>query len=82
MSEEEYIAAKLRGCQADGIIGGTGDAVPPFIHEAVMIGRPFSAATVGGLEEGVNKYIDQMRTELVSAMVLTSVTTASAELLR
>ena len=39
--------------------------------DAVMIGRPFSVATVGGLEEGVTKYIDQIRTELVSAMALT-----------
>ena len=28
-------------------------------------------ATIGGGEEGVQKYIDQIRTELVSAMVLT-----------
>ena len=39
--------------------------------DAVMIGRPFSVATVGGLEEGVTTYIDQIQTELISAMVLT-----------
>ncbi|MDJ0888106.1 MAG: alpha-hydroxy-acid oxidizing protein [Desulfobacterales bacterium] len=39
--------------------------------DAVMIGRPFSVATVGGLEDGVRTYIDQIRTELISAMVLT-----------
>ncbi len=39
--------------------------------DAVMIGRPFSVATIGGLEEGVSTYIDQIRTELLSAMVLT-----------
>ncbi|MDJ0886388.1 MAG: alpha-hydroxy-acid oxidizing protein [Desulfobacterales bacterium] len=39
--------------------------------DAVMIGRPFSVATVGGLEDGVKTYIDQIRTELISAMVLT-----------
>lgn len=39
--------------------------------DAVMIGRPFSVATVGGGEEGVGQYIEQIRTELVSAMVLT-----------
>jgi isopentenyl diphosphate isomerase/L-lactate dehydrogenase-like FMN-dependent dehydrogenase len=39
--------------------------------DAVMIGRPFSVATIGGLEDGVKTYIDQIRTELISAMVLT-----------
>jgi isopentenyl diphosphate isomerase/L-lactate dehydrogenase-like FMN-dependent dehydrogenase len=28
-------------------------------------------ATIGGLEDGVKTYIDQIRTELISAMVLT-----------
>jgi 4-hydroxymandelate oxidase len=39
--------------------------------DAVMIGRPFSIATMGGLKEGVIRYIEQLRRELVSAMVLT-----------
>lgn len=39
--------------------------------DAVMIGRPFSIATVGGLEEGASKYIQQLTGELKSAMVLT-----------
>lgn len=39
--------------------------------DAVMIGRPFSVATVGGLQEGVEKYIDQLKAELTAAMVLT-----------
>lgn len=39
--------------------------------DAVMIGRPFSVAAVGGLEEGVGAYIDRIKSELVSAMVLT-----------
>lgn len=39
--------------------------------DAVMIGRPFSIATVGGLQEGVEKYIDQLKAELTAAMVLT-----------
>ncbi len=39
--------------------------------DAVMIGRPFSIATVGGLEEGAGKYIQQLQTELTAAMVLT-----------
>ena len=40
--------------------------------QAVMIGRPFSVAAVGGLQEGVEKYLDQLKNELTSAMVLTS----------
>ena len=40
--------------------------------QAVMIGRPFCVAAVGGLQEGVEKYLDQLKNELTSAMVLTS----------
>jgi hypothetical protein len=36
-----------------------------------MGGRPFSVAAIGGLTEGVEKYIEQIQSELVSAMVLT-----------
>jgi 4-hydroxymandelate oxidase len=39
--------------------------------DAVMIGRPFSVAAVGGLKDGVLKYLRQIETELISAMVLT-----------
>jgi len=39
--------------------------------DAVLIGRPFSIATVGGLEEGAGKYIQQLQSELLAAMVLT-----------
>ncbi|MBW2658882.1 MAG: alpha-hydroxy-acid oxidizing protein [Deltaproteobacteria bacterium] len=39
--------------------------------DAVMIGRPFSIAAVGGLQNGVEKYIDTIREELKQAMVLT-----------
>ncbi|GFM37918.1 alpha-hydroxy-acid oxidizing protein [Desulfovibrio psychrotolerans] len=39
--------------------------------DAVLIGRPFSIATVGGLEEGASKYIQQLQGELLAAMVLT-----------
>jgi len=46
--------------------------------DAVMIGRPFSVAAVGGLQEGVAAYIDQIRSELVSAMVLTGTASVSA----
>jgi len=39
--------------------------------DAVLIGRPFSVAAVGGLQDGVEKYIDTIREELKQAMVLT-----------
>ncbi len=39
--------------------------------DAVMIGRPFSIAAMGGLIEGVTKYIEALRTELMQAMVMT-----------
>ncbi|MBI9079695.1 MAG: alpha-hydroxy-acid oxidizing protein [Pseudodesulfovibrio sp.] len=34
VSEEDYIDAVVGGCQARGVIGCTGDGVPPVIHEA------------------------------------------------
>ena len=43
--------------------------------DAVMIGRPFSVAAVGGLQQGVEQYIDQIKMELEQAMVLTGVST-------
>jgi len=39
--------------------------------DAVMIGRPFSVAAVGGLQQGVEKYIENLQGELKQAMVLT-----------
>jgi isopentenyl diphosphate isomerase/L-lactate dehydrogenase-like FMN-dependent dehydrogenase len=58
---------------ADGGIRSGADVLKMIAlgADAVMIGRPFSVAAVGGLAEGVAKYIEQIRTELVSAMVLT-----------
>jgi len=46
--------------------------------DAVMIGRPFSVAAVGGLQEGVAAWIDQLRTELIQAMILTATADASS----
>lgn len=45
--------------------------------DAVMIGRPFSVAAVGGLTEGVEKYIDTIQGELMAAMVLTGTASIS-----
>jgi len=42
--------------------------------DAVMIGRPFSIAVMGGLKQGVIQYIEQLKSELVQAMVLTGCT--------
>lgn len=39
--------------------------------DAVMIGRPFTIAAIGDLKDGVMKYIDQVKLELVQAMILT-----------
>ena len=39
--------------------------------DVVMIGRPFAIAAVGGLKEGVEKYLEQIKSELIQAMILT-----------
>ncbi len=39
--------------------------------DAVMIGRPFTVAAMGGLKEGVLKYIDKLKLEFIQAMILT-----------
>ncbi len=39
--------------------------------QAVLIGRPFSVAAVGGLREGVAAYVEDLRSGLTAAMTLT-----------
>lgn len=39
--------------------------------DAVLIGRPFVTASFGGQREGVKAYVDSLKSELKSAMVLT-----------
>ena len=58
---------------ADGGVRTGGDVLKllGLGADAVMIGRPFSMAALGGLEQGVEAYIDQIRLELEQAMVLT-----------
>jgi 4-hydroxymandelate oxidase len=46
--------------------------------EAVMIGRPFSVAAVGGFKQGVSEYIQNITAELKAAMVLTGTARADA----
>ena len=46
--------------------------------DAVLIGRPFVRAAMGGLKEGVEIYLDTLRLELEQAMVLTGCRRASA----
>ncbi|MBI9110625.1 alpha-hydroxy-acid oxidizing protein [Maridesulfovibrio ferrireducens] len=46
--------------------------------DAVMIGRPFSIATIGGLQDGAEKYIDQLKSEFTQAMVLTGTARADS----
>lgn len=60
---------------ADGGVRTGGDVLKLLAlgADAVMIGRPFSVAAVGGLQNGVELYIDKIRTELEQAMVLTGV---------
>jgi hypothetical protein len=58
---------------ADGGVRSGGDVLKMLAlgADAVMIGRPVSIAALGGLREGVGKYLDQVRSELVQTMILT-----------
>ena len=70
------IAAAVKGkitILADGGVRSGGDVLKLLAlgADAVMIGRPFSIAAVGGLQDGVETYIDTIGEELKQAMVLT-----------
>lgn len=58
---------------ADGGVRSGGDVLKMLAlgADAVMVGRPVAIAAMGGLREGVGKYLDQLRGELVQAMILT-----------
>ena len=70
------IAAEMKGKLEIIVDGGvrTGADVLKMLAlgaDAVMIGRPFSIAAMGGLTDGVASYIETLRTELMQAMVMT-----------
>lgn len=77
------IADKVKGkvtILADGGIRSGGDVLKMLAlgADAVLIGRPFSVAAVGGLQPGVEASIDALMAELKQAMVLTGTRSASA----
>lgn len=75
------IAAAVKGritVLVDGGVRSGGDVLKLLAlgADAAMIGRPFSIAAVGGLQEGVEKYIDTLQGELKQTMVLTGTRSA------
>ena len=58
---------------ADGGVRSGGDVAKMLAlgADAVMIGRPLGVAAMGGLKEGVEKYLDKIKTELIQTMILT-----------
>ncbi len=77
------IAAKVKGritILADGGIRSGGDVLKMLAlgADAVMIGRPFAIAAVGGLQAGVEQYIETVQGELKQAMVLTGTHSVAA----
>ncbi len=77
------IADRVRGkitILADGGIRSGADVLKMLAlgADAVMVGRPFSVAAVGGLQEGVETYLDTLSMELKQAMVLTGTGSASS----
>jgi len=77
------IAAAVKGRIAvlvDGGVRSGGDILKLLAlgADAAMIGRPFAIAAVGGLQEGVEKYIDTLQGELKQTMVLTGTRSAMA----
>ena len=76
------ISAAVKGktaILADGGVRSGGDVMKLLAlgAEGVMIGRPFSVAAVGGLQEGVEKYLDKIHLELQQTMILTGTPSVS-----
>ena len=77
------IADKVKGkvtILADGGVRTGGDVLKMLAlgADAVLVGRPFSVAAVGGLQPGVETYIDTITAELKQTMVLTGTSTATS----
>ncbi|NOR23768.1 MAG: alpha-hydroxy-acid oxidizing protein [Desulforhopalus sp.] len=77
------IADRVKGritILADGGVRTGGDVLKMLAlgAHAVMVGRPFSVAAVGGLQAGVETYIDTLTSELKQTMVLTGTSEASS----
>jgi 4-hydroxymandelate oxidase len=77
------IADRVKGkitILADGGVRTGGDVLKMLAlgADAVMVGRPFSVAAVGGLQPGVETYIDTLMSELKQTMVLTGTSAASS----
>ena len=77
------IADRVKGkitILADGGVRTGGDVLKMLAlgADAVMVGRPFSVAAVGGLQAGVETYIDTLMSELKQTMVLTGTGSASS----
>lgn len=77
------ISAAVKGkieILADGGVRSGGDVLKLLAlgADGVMIGRPFSVAAVGGLQEGVEKYLEKIRVELQQCMVLTGTESVAA----
>lgn len=77
------IADKVKGkvtILADGGVRTGGDILKMLAlgADAVMVGRPFSVAAVGGLQPGVETYIDTIAAELKQTMVLTGTSAAAS----
>lgn len=70
------IAEKLKGKITILVDGGVRSGVDilkmiALGADAVLIGRPFVTASFGGEEEGVSLYVNKLKADLKSAMVLT-----------
>jgi 4-hydroxymandelate oxidase len=84
------IAEAVKGRLAilvDGGVRSGGDVLKLLAlgADAVMIGRPIAIAAMGGRKEGVEKYLQQIHSELTTAMVLTgtgSVKNVARDILR
>lgn len=77
------IAAAVRGkvcILADGGVRSGADVLRMLAlgADAVMIGRPFSMAILGGGKDGAARLLDKIRQELIQCMVLTGTASVSA----